>query len=443
MTGQIGMRETIFALSSGGLPAGVAIVRLSGPRVSEALEVMAGGVPQARMARLTAIRDEHGGLLDRGLALFFPAPHSFTGEDCGELHLHGGRAVVRAVLDALGRRPTFRPAEAGEFTKRAFLNGKLDLTGAEALADLIAAETEAQRRFALASGDAGHRKLYADWRQTLIRIRALIEAELDFSDEEDVPGAMSATVWREIMALCEALDSHADGYRDAEIIRDGFRVVILGAPNAGKSSLLNAMARRDIAIVTEEPGTTRDILEAVLDIGGAKVIVTDTAGIRADPGRIEALGMDRAMNRAREADLILLLEDAGNPQSIALPEGINHIRVANKIDLTSDDERLAAYDCAVSAKTGAGLEELFARLGSICAGSTRRAAELLPFRERHVHLIRQAAHHAHRAAEMDQLGLELRAEELRLAADALGRIAGTIDVEDLLDTIFSQFCIGK
>lgn len=443
MTGQMQMRETIFALSSGGLPAGVAIVRLSGPRVAEALEAMAGGVPPARVARLAAIRDEQGALLDRGLAFFFPAPHSFTGEDCAELHLHGGRAVVRAVLDVLGRRPTFRPAEAGEFTKRAFLNGKLDLTGAEALADLIAAETEAQRRFALASGDAGHQKLYADWRQTLIRTRAMIEAELDFSDEEDVPGSMSATVWRDVVALCELMESHADGYRDAEIIRDGFRVVILGAPNAGKSSLLNAMARRDIAIVTEEPGTTRDILETALDIGGAKVIVTDTAGIRADPGRIEALGMDRAMERAREADLILLLEDAGNPQSVSLPEGIAHIRVANKIDLADNDDTLSAYDCGVSAKTGAGLEELFAKLGGICAGSTRRAAELLPFRERHVHLIRQAAHHARRAATMDQLGLELRAEELRLAADALGRIAGAIDVEDLLDTIFSQFCIGK
>ncbi|WP_048647232.1 tRNA uridine-5-carboxymethylaminomethyl(34) synthesis GTPase MnmE [Nitratireductor soli] len=437
------MRETIFALSSGGLPAGVAIVRLSGPRVAEALEALTGAVPQARMARLTAIRDQQGTLLDRGLVLFFPAPHSFTGEDCAELHLHGGRAVVRAVLNALGRRPTFRPAEAGEFTKRAFLNGKIDLTGAEALADLIAAETEAQRRFALASGDARHQKLYADWRQTLLRARAMIEAELDFADEEDVPGSIAATVWREVEALCALMDHHADGYRDAEIIRDGFRVVILGAPNAGKSSLLNAMARRDIAIVTEEPGTTRDVLEAALDIGGAKVIVTDTAGIRADPGRIEALGMDRAMDRAREADLIILLEDADNPQSVALPEGTAHIRVANKIDLAHDARLLAAYDCAVSAKTGVGLEELLTRLGGICADSTRRAAELLPFRERHVHLIRLAARHARQAVAMDHLGLELRAEELRLAADALGRIAGAIDVEDLLDTIFSQFCIGK
>ncbi|EKF19028.1 tRNA modification GTPase TrmE [Nitratireductor pacificus pht-3B] len=437
------MRETIFALSSGGLPAGVAIIRLSGPGVTDALAAMAGEVPPARRARLTDIRREDGALLDRGLILFFPAPHSFTGEDCGELHLHGGRAVVQAVLDLLGHRPDFRAAEAGEFTRRAFLNGKLDLTGAEALADLIAAETEAQHRFALASGDVRHQQLYAGWRRTLIRARAMIEAELDFADEEDVPGSVSGMAWREIEDLCSQMAKHADGYRDAEIIRDGFRVVILGAPNAGKSSLLNAMARRDIAIVTDEPGTTRDVLEAVLDIGGAKVIVTDTAGIRANPGRIEAMGMDRAMDRARDADLILLLEDADNPQPVAPPENARHIRVANKIDLLAGRLLPDGYDCAVSAASGEGLDALFSEIGTISGTSTRRAADLLPFRERHVRLIRAAIRHARRAADMNGLDLELRAEELRLAADALGRIAGTIDVEDLLDTIFSQFCIGK
>ncbi|WP_374565764.1 tRNA uridine-5-carboxymethylaminomethyl(34) synthesis GTPase MnmE [Nitratireductor sp. ZSWI3] len=437
------MRETIFAISSGSLPSGVAIVRVSGPQVREAIADLSGAVPEARRATLASLRGKDGNLLDCGLLLFFPAPNSFTGEDCAELHLHGGPAVVRAVFRALGEREDFRPAEAGEFTRRAFLNGKIDLTGAEALADLISAETEAQRRFALANGDERHRALYAEWRQRLIRARAMIEAELDFSDEEDVPGSVAEGVWQDVAQLCRAMRAHASGFRDAEIIRNGFRVVILGAPNAGKSSLLNAMARRDVAIVTDEPGTTRDVLEVALDIGGAKVIVSDTAGIRTDPGRVEALGIERALEHAREADLVLILEDATRPQKIEPPEGIPALRVANKCDLLAHPSASTGYDVEISALTGAGLDTLFDRIGQITASTARRASDLLPFRERHVRLIGEATRHADRAVTMVSADLELRAEELRLSADALGRIAGAIDVEDLLDTIFSQFCIGK
>lgn len=327
------MRETIFALSSGALPSGVAVVRLSGPGTCSALEALAGKLPEPRHATLRTLRDSRGAILDRSLVLFFPGPQSFTGEDCGELHLHGGRAVVQAVLETLSGYPDFRLAEAGEFTRRAFLNGKLDLTEAEALSDLISAETEAQRRFALANAESRHRALYDGWRKTLIHARAMIEAELDFSDEEDVPGSVAERVWEEIAELRSSLECHAAGYRTAEIIREGFRVVILGAPNAGKSSLLNMLARRDIAIVTEEPGTTRDVLEAVLDVGGVKVIVTDTAGIRENPGRVEALGIDRAIDRAREADIILLLEDCNAPVRVRLPEGIPHRRIATSSTL--------------------------------------------------------------------------------------------------------------
>jgi len=437
------MRATIFALSSGGLPSGVAVVRLSGEGTRQALEEMAGALPVARQAALRGIHNRDGVLLDRGLVLFFPGPHSFTGEDCAELHLHGGRAVVQAVLDALAGFAGFRLAEAGEFTRRAFLNGKFDLTEAEALSDLIAAETEAQRRFALANAETRHRALYDGWRRTLIQARAMIEAELDFSDEEDVPGSVAEQVWNDVTALHRSLRAHAAGYRNAEIIREGYRVVILGAPNAGKSSLLNALAQRDIAIVTDEPGTTRDALETALDIDGAKVILTDTAGIRENPGRVEALGIERAISRAKDADLILVLEDMSAEDTVEAPADAPSLRVGNKADLPAKDRNQRDYDFEISVKSGEGVDALLAELRQRVGDATRNATEVLPFRQRHVQLIEEAARHAQTAIASEDTPLELRAEELRLSADALGRISGSIDVEDLLDTIFSQFCIGK
>ncbi len=437
------MRETIFALSSGGLPSGVAVIRLSGAGVRSALSDLVGLVPEPRKAVLRTVKAEDGRVLDRGLILFFEGPYSFTGEDSAEMQLHGGVAVVKAVLEVLGARQNFRAADAGEFTRRGFLNGKFDLTGAEALADLISAETEAQRRFALANGDERHSRLYAGWRQKLIHAQAMIAAELDFSDEEDVPGSVADAIWQELAALREEIEKHTGGYRDAEIIRDGFRVVILGAPNAGKSSLMNALAKRDIAIVTDEAGTTRDILETALDIGGVKVILTDTAGIRENPGRVEALGIDRAIARAEEADLILLLEDVTDPRPVPCPVGIRCVRIVNKVDLVDGENAGDGYDMAVSAMSGTGLTELLARIGRYTEESKRRALDVLPFRERHVRLLMEASRHIGYALERSAVGLELQAEELRLAANALGRIAGAIDVEDLLDTIFSQFCIGK
>ncbi|WEX11755.1 tRNA uridine-5-carboxymethylaminomethyl(34) synthesis GTPase MnmE [Chelativorans sp. AA-79] len=436
------VRDTIFALSSGALPSGVAVIRISGPATRNVLERVAGSAPKARYARLTEIRDSGGAILDQGLVLYFPGPASFTGEDCAELHLHGGRAVVAAVLNLLGSLRSLRQAEAGEFTKRAFLNGKVDLTGAEALSDLIGAETEAQRRFALSNGSGAHRRLYMDWRQRLIRARAMIEAELDFADEADVPGSVGDTVWGDIHLLRGELAEHKATYRTAEIIRKGLVVVILGAPNAGKSSLLNALARREVAIVTEEPGTTRDILEVSLDLHGMKVILADTAGIREASGRIEAIGIERTFERARDADLLLLLEDITSPAEFGgIPDKLA-LRVGNKMDLagTWDEKR---YDCVISAKTGDGLDGLVGLLRSVSTGYHSQAGETLPFRARHVVLLQEAIEALDEAIAGEAAGLELRAEHLRLAGDALGRIFGEIGTEDLLDTIFSTFCIGK
>lgn len=437
------VRDTIFALSSGALPSGVAVIRISGPETQGIIHRMTGGIPDARYAKLANIRSAERITLDQGLCIFFPAPSSFTGEDCAELHVHGGRAVVAAVLNELSAFPGLRMAEAGEFTKRAFLNGKMNLTGAEALSDLIAAETEAQRRFALANRSDAHRQLYAEWRRRLIHARAMVEAELDFADESDVPGSLSDMIWEDVQKLRGEIIKHASAYRNAEIIREGFQVVILGAPNAGKSSLLNALARRDVAIVTDEPGTTRDILEVNLDVNGMKVVLADTAGIREAGGRVEALGIQRSLRRASEADLVLLLEDVTCPSAIELPQGKPVTRVGNKTDLLVAGTPPGSYDCLISARTEEGLDQLLELISKAAAVYLESAGDVLPFRMRHVALLNEAADALNAAISEDGVGLELRAECLRLASDALGRISGEIDVEDLLDAIFSTFCIGK
>jgi tRNA modification GTPase len=432
--------ETIYALSSGSLPSGVAVIRLSGPHVRSAVAALTGVVPPHRQATLRPIRDSQGALLDRALVLFFDGPNSFTGEDSAELHLHGGRAVVDAVLSAIADHDGLRLAEAGEFTRRAFLHGKMDLTGAEALADLIAAETEAQRRLALTNAEGAQHQLYGGWREKLVRSRALIEAELDFSDEADIPGAVSDTVWNAVAELLGEIERHLDGYRYGEIIREGFRVVLLGAPNAGKSSLLNALAKRDVAIVTAIPGTTRDLIEIALDLEGLKVVLTDTAGLRESHDVVERIGIDRALAAATRSDLVLLLSDGTAEEEFApLPAGVERIAVRTKLDLS--DTGAASYEMAVSSVTGQGLDNLVAEIARRARAATGGGASIVPSRRRHLDLLLQASGHVRNA--LDDAPLELRAEELRLASAALGGIIGVVGVEDLLDVIFSEFCVGK
>jgi tRNA modification GTPase len=431
--------DTIFALSSGAPPAGVAVIRVSGPAVRFGLETLIDSIPEPRRASLHSIRGTDGNTLDRGLVLFFPGPASFTGEDVAEFHVHGGRAVVAAMLSALDALPGFRPAQAGEFTRRAFANQRLDLIQVEGLADLVTAETEAQRRQALHQADGALGRLYDGWRDRLVRARALIEAELDFPDEEDVPGSVSVQAWDIVGEVEKELVDHlAD--RRGERLRDGAEVVILGAPNAGKSSLLNAIARRDVAIVTPEPGTTRDLIEVKLDLGGYPVTLVDTAGIRETDGAIEREGIRRAEARAAAADVVLWLEDASD--SSGPPAPANAIRVATKIDLI-DSAAQRSPGAAVSSRTGAGINDLIALI------TTRIVAELPPAesplitRSRHRSAVQSAAGSLAKARSSDGSALELRAEDLRLASDALARVTGRIDVEDLLDVIFRDFCIGK
>ncbi|WP_296746410.1 tRNA uridine-5-carboxymethylaminomethyl(34) synthesis GTPase MnmE [Mesorhizobium sp.] len=434
----VSQTDSIVALSSGRLPAGIAVIRISGPQTRFVVETIAGAVKD-RFTTLRRLAAPGGDVIDHGLVLFFPGPGSFTGEDVAEFHVHGSRAVAAKMLETITGFDGVRHAEPGEFTRRAFLNGRLDLVETEALADLVNAETEAQRRFAVRNAEGAQSELYSGWRRRLIHARAMIEAEIDFADEEDVPGSVSEAVWSDVAAMIGEIEHHIEGFKAAEIIRDGFEVVILGAPNAGKSSLFNALARREAAIVTDEPGTTRDLLEVVLDLKGLKVRIIDTAGLRETAGKVETIGIERARTKARGADLVLLLEDMVSPLPIGdVPAGVPLLKIGTKADLS---QGRPGYDLSISSKDGTGMESLLSEIGRRASAAAGDAGDVLPSRLRHVELLRKTAGFLNGALAGESQ--ELRAEELRLAADRLGRIVGSVDVEDLLDVIFSQFCIGK
>lgn len=432
------MREdTIFALGSGFGRTAIAVFRVSGPAAQAVLAGIAGDVPAPRRAALRLLRDPQSGeAIDRGLALFFPAPHSATGEDYVEFHTHGGRAVVEAMSAALGRQPDVRAAEPGEFVRRGFAAGKLDLSQAEALADLVDAQTDAQRRQALRLAEGALRRPAESWRAALVGALAMVEADLDFSDEGDV-GAFSHSDFAALLApVAMGIGDALQDNPASERLRDGFRVMILGRPNAGKSTLLNALAQRDIAIVSPLPGTTRDMIEAHLDLAGLPVTIVDTAGLREAQDEIERIGVDRVRARLADADLALWLsEDADWSGAPDHPELIG---VATKTDLRPAPPGWRG----VSAKDGSGLDDLLAEIakraqarmgdgGAAIIGRVRQRAAL------------EAARQALTAARDGGKPLELVAEDLRAAAAALGRITGAVDVEEVLDAVFSRFCLGK
>lgn len=433
--------DTIFALSTGQLPSGIAVVRVSGNRAFQIVRALCGSLPQARQAKLVQLKDEDGLLIDHGLCLIFPAPHSFTGEDCAEFQVHGGKAVVNKLLEVLGRQPHCRMAEAGEFAKRAFLNGKLNLTEAEALADLIDAETEAQRQFALSNHTAAHEALYESWRKKLLHIRAFMEAELDFADESDVPEDAASWIWGDLQALQHEVQQHIDGYRVAEIIREGFRIALIGAPNAGKSTLLNHLAKREAAIVSSIPGTTRDVIEVSLDLRGYKVILSDTAGIREEADEIEVIGIERSVYAAENAQLILHLMDSRDPVPVLAEEDERVLSIGTKTDLAPAPENCRL---GISVHTNVGIEQLIELMTTRCEALAKYTAAVSPFRERHVKELRHGELAITRSLELGHQGhLELAAEEMREASNALARICGKADVEELLGVIFSSFCVGK
>jgi len=433
--------ETIYAPATAPGRAAIAIIRISGPEAAPALCTLAGELPPARMARHVRLRDpDSGEQLDDGLALWFPRPASVTGEDVAELHLHGSRAVLAAVMAALSRRG-LRLAEPGEFTRRAFLNDKLDLTQAEAVADLAAAETEAQRRQAIHQPDGHLGALYRGWSEHLLRLLAHLEAAIDFPDE-DLPPEIEAGVAEGTRALASEIESHLADGRRGERLRDGIAVAILGPPNAGKSSLLNALAQREAAITSPIAGTTRDIIEVAIDLAGYPVLLADTAGLRDSADIIEREGLRRALKRAEEAELRLFVFDATHPEDArgaAQWPGAKTLVVANKIDLI--DRRCGSEDTLpVSALTGEGLPAL---IGSLVARISQIYDVTAPVltRARHREALETALAALSRSIEAELP--ELRAEDLRMAWRSLGRITGRVDVEDLLDVVFRDFCLGK
>ncbi len=435
--------DTIVALSSGGLPAGVAVLRLSGPAAGAVAAALAGPLPAPRVAALRSLRDAGGAPIDRGLVLWFPAPGSFTGEDVAEFQVHGGLAVVAALLAAVTAGGRARLAEPGEFTRRAFDNGRLDLTAVEGLADLIAARTEAQRRAALRQVDGGLNRLAQGWRDRLVRAAAQLEAAIDFA-EEDLPPDLERQARESLASLQAGIAAVLADGRGGELARDGVHVALVGPPNVGKSSLLNRLARREVAIVSEFAGTTRDVVEVTLDLGGYPAVIADTAGLRASVDPVEAAGVARAEARRQAADLPIYVADARDLDVVAF-EGPAAMILVNKIDLATlpvPDAIGGVPVYPVSALTGEGIDRWIAALSARVAALAGVQGDAgLITRSRHRTELARAGDALARAAGAPTL--DLMAEDVRLALHALARLTGAIDVEDLLDVVFSEFCIGK
>jgi tRNA modification GTPase len=425
--------ETIFALSSGSPPAGIAVVRISGPNAGAALVALTGKkLPQSRIAVLAVLSDPSDNTpLDRALTLWFPGPSSVTGEDVVELHLHGGRAVVTAVLNILSEFDGLRHAEAGEFTRRAFENGRIDLAEAEGLADLLSAETEAQRRSAIAQVGGSLHRLTEEWARQLLKLSARVEAAIDFSDEDDVTDTVLDHIDAEISSLVASMEKKIAN-PPAERLKDGLRVAILGPPNSGKSTLLNRLINREAAIVSDIPGTTRDVIEAHVTLGGVPLIFIDTAGIRHDPhDPIERIGISRSYDEGRVADIILALGGWHDPEATALV-----------LDVTTMGDLIEGETpgLKVSAHTGMGMEDL-QRAINAAAAACLPAPDQVALALRHRTALRKACTALKATAgEKDEL---IVAEQLRLALLAVGEVTGGTDADDMLDILFGSFCIGK
>lgn len=430
--------DTIFAPASGRARAGVAVIRVSGPESERAIMRLTGRKPpEARRLVLCTLRDENGGVLDSGLVVVFAPGASFTGESSAELHVHGSIAVVDSVLRCLGRMPGLRLAEAGEFTRRALENGRLDLAEVEGLGDLIAAETELQRRQALSLARGGLRQQVGEWRQCLVSVLALLEACIDFPEEE-IPPSVLAEAERGIVALIDGLIREIDGFRMAERIREGFEVAIVGPPNVGKSTLLNALAGREAAITSEHAGTTRDVIEVRMDLDGVPVTFLDTAGLRDTVDEVEAKGIARARERAKGADLrIILIKEPGDAPIMTPVEG--DMVLLGRADLFPDFKGMR-----VSGRSGEGVGVMTKAIGALLSGRAALASGISRARHREAVLgALGSLEMARDGLEDGETGIELVAEALRVTMGRLERLIGRVDVEDVLGEIFGSFCIGK
>lgn len=438
------MADTIFAVSSGMGRSAVAVIRISGSQAGPLCRSLIGTLPAPRHAHLAALRDpQTQDILDRGLVLWFPGPRSFTGEDSLELQIHGGRASIAAVLRVLGAHPFCRSAEPGEFTKRAFTNGKMDLVAVEGLADLIDAQTELQRRQAINQTDGALARQVDRLRESLIEIMALVEASIDFADEGEAPAFQPAELTTLLQNMRARLMQALASYRRAEIVREGFTVLLSGPPNAGKSSLLNHIAGREAAIVSDVPGTTRDLLEVTIDLDGLPVVLIDSAGIHEAADTVEQIGIERARTRAEHADLVLWLSDRAETDVSLVRERDEgqSIRIRTKSDLTG--RTADPLDIAISTRTGEGIDALLALVRERLFAVENFAETAVVTSERQFAALSDAVVGIDRALVRVAGQPEVLAEELRAVAVSLGRVSGRIGVEDLLDSIFARFCFGK
>ncbi|MBQ9090180.1 MAG: tRNA uridine-5-carboxymethylaminomethyl(34) synthesis GTPase MnmE [Alphaproteobacteria bacterium] len=437
------LTDTIYALSSGAGKGGVAVIRVSGSNVREICLQMVGlDNPKPRYAYFKPLKGIDGHIIDHALILFFEGPHSFTGEDVVEFQVHGGTGVVSAVFEALSSFTQTRPAERGEFSRRAVVYGKMDLTEAEGLMDLIDAQTEQQRKQALTQMEGKLGSLYENWRKMLIRNMAYLEAFIDFP-EEDIPPEKLSLIDEQTKNLIHEIEQHLDDKSKGQRLRNGFQIALVGVPNVGKSSLMNALTNKDIAIVSCIAGTTRDVVEAHLDVAGFPVILADTAGLREQVGEIESEGIRRAVRKAEESDLILYVQDLAHyPHVNHLPTALKHIptyTIWNKCDMYSDIQVSDGF--LISAKTGFGISQLWEKITDYLKSEFSPDDTGTITRERYrtaLNMCLDNLQHALNAVE-----LELKAEDLRLAARSLGRITGRIETDELLDVIFRDFCIGK
>ncbi|UTW55476.1 tRNA uridine-5-carboxymethylaminomethyl(34) synthesis GTPase MnmE [Kordiimonas sp. SCSIO 12610] len=450
-------QETIFALASGAGTAGVAVVRISGPKSLSVLEnITKKPLPKPRYASLRELTDQNGNRLDQALILIFPTPNSFTGEDVVELHLHGGRSVIEGVLTTLGSFEGLRMAEPGEFSRRAFENDKMDLTAVEGLNDLIHAQTLAQRTQALAQMDGGLREIYEGWRSQLLGYLGHLEADIDFPDE-DLPEGVAGAVKPNILKFKNEIIQYLDDNRRGQVIRDGFKVVILGEPNVGKSTLLNTLAKSDVAIVSDEEGTTRDTIEIQLDLGGYPVRLIDTAGIRNTDNAVEKEGIRRAFDKANDADLKLVLVRADQwpkiPKTLMGIIDEKTLIIITKSDTVDDsamfhveqlDQKFTIFSIqSISVRNKLGIDELFKNLSSYIADQMDGRDLPSLTRLRHRSALETCIEHLERFEDNAGFDAVLAAEDIRMAVRSLGEITGRVDVEDMLDIVFSDFCIGK
>ena len=440
------MSDTIYAPATARGRSALAVIRINGPQTRFVVETIAGALPEPRRMRLSLFRSAQGEVIDQGLCVVFPGPASPTGEDCAEFHCHGSPSVVSAMLEALSFFPQCRLALPGEFARRALANGRMDLAEIEGLGDLLEAETSAQRRQAVRQMLGALGRETDRWREDVLMCSALIEADLDFSDEGDVDRQALDEAFRRLRLLRDSFVRALEQAQIGERVRDGYMVVLAGPPNAGKSTLLNLLARRDVAIVSPIPGTTRDIVEVRLDLGGYPVTLVDTAGMRESSDEIEREGMRRMMARAATADAVIWLcppedRDSQPPESIVQSDAPIW-RIATQSDRVPVE---GDFDGIISAVTGEGIDDIVSRLSTLATIQADVGAEsVILTRARHREAVMEALESVDRALENGHSqGVELLAEDLRLAARAIGRITGHVGVEDILDRLFSTFCIGK